>query len=377
MTEADLSNWRTAPHSRWAFNHIPEIMPVAKIAAAAPAAPLPRGAKDFSAFQVTASDGRALGLIDFLDATETDVFLVLHRGAVIFAHYANGNAPGTPHILMSASKAVTGLLTGILAVRGDIDTAAPIERYLPELASSAFAGATLRQLIDMRSGVDLSPDESQKEYIAAGWAPGDAPDHRSFMAALKTAKPHGGPFHYISANVDVLGWALERATGKSFAALVSEHLWTPMGAQTDACVITDRAGSARATGGICATAADFARLGRIMVLDGKADGRAVVPPEIVADIATGGDPTAWETGDWGAFFKPVGKTMRSRSGWYAVDDAPGYLFAMGIHGQNLFVDRADDIVVVKFSSQAAFFDYPAMLLTHRAFQALRKFLIET
>jgi hypothetical protein len=47
---------------------------------------------------------------------------------------------------------------------------------------------------------------------------------------------------------------------------------------------------------------------------------------------------------------------------------------MGIHGQNLFVDRANDIVVAKLSSQAAFFDYQATLLTHRAFVALRKFL---
>jgi hypothetical protein len=66
---------------------------------------------------------------------------------------------------------------------------------------------------------------------------------------------------------------------------------------------------------------------------------------------------------------------RYRSGWYLVDDQPKTMFAMGIHGQNLFIDRANRIVVAKLSSWKQRIDYVPLWATHRGFERLQKKLI--
>ena len=83
-------------------------------------------------------------------------------------------------------------------------------------------------------------------------------------------------------------------------------------------------------------------------------------------MAYGGDHEAWRTGQWATNFASISKNMRYRSGWYVIDDAPQILFAMGIHGQNLFVDRANQIVIAKVSSQSQPVDPQAIWLTHKA-----------
>ena len=86
----------------------------------------------------------------------------------------------------------------------------------------------------------------------------------------------------------------------------------------------------------------------------------------------GGDKEAWAKGEWGGLFAKVHRQMSCRAGWYVTHDTPGTLFAMGIHGQNLFVDIARRIVIAKLSSQPAPFDYAAAMLTQRGAAALAK-----
>ena len=84
--------------------------------------------------------------------------------------------------------------------------------------------------------------------------------------------------------------------------------------------------------------------------------------------------TPGSKGEWGRLFSFAGKRLSYRSGWYVIDDQPKTLFAMGIHGQNLFVDRTNRIVIAKMSSQNNRSDYPAILLTHKAVDEFRRCL---
>lgn len=373
---ADLSNWRTAPHNRWAFRNVREIIPCAVVEAAGDAvSPLLAAPRSLDAFSLPVTGGRYLGLADFLCATATDAFLILHEGRIAHEFYDHGNGPHMPHIIMSATKSVTGLVAGLLQHDGILDVEAPVSRYVPEIANTAYGTTTVRHLLDMRTSVRLD-DEAQQAYDAAtNWSPspvGRSPVglHRFFESLAATESGHGGPFRYVSANTDLLGWVLERAAGRSFASLLSALLWKPMGAENDAYITLDCEGAPRCTGGLCTTVRDLARLGQLIVDGGRNGSRQVVPRAWIADVESNGDREAWRSGEFAASFGR--REMSYRSGWYAVHDAPGILFAMGIHGQNLFIDRANRLVIAKMSSQANPIDADAVALTHMAVAEIRR-----
>ncbi|XUM20904.1 serine hydrolase domain-containing protein [Bradyrhizobium oligotrophicum S58] len=250
-SSVDLSNWRTAPFSRWAFHNIRAILPVAEIESAPGSAwPLLASVVSFDDFSVRLPKGGTLDLDGFLKATATDGLLILHDGRIVFEHYDGGTDRDTPHILMSATKSITGLMVGILAGRGELDIDAEVTRYVPEVAATAYRGATIRQLLDMRAGVVFDGASLQAYADAAGWepvAPGTTPSLHDFFATMRVqAAPHGGAFSYVSSNTDLLGWAIERATGRSFASLVGSLLWKPMGASGEAFITPRPQGARRA-----------------------------------------------------------------------------------------------------------------------------------
>jgi CubicO group peptidase (beta-lactamase class C family) len=370
--KADLSNWRSPLHSRWAFRHVDEIIATA---------PIENEPRDVSALR---SASRGLGGSLFrklvLNAIRTDAMVVLHDGKLVFEWYARGNDAHTHHILMSATKAVMGLLAGMLHETGDLNLDAPVSTYVPEVATTAYQGATIRNLLDMRTGIVLDAGQQREYDVATNWDPiapgGKDTDLVSYLQNLTSAaKPHGGPFSYISANTDLLGWAIERATGQTVAALLSARLWKPMGAEDAAYMTLDRKGLARSAGGFCATARDFARLGQLIVDGGRRGAREIIPASVIGDIVNSGDADAWNKGQWGTAFASISKNMRYRSGWYMIDDQPKTMFAMGIHGQNLFIDRANRIVVAKLSSWKQRIDYLPLWVTHRGFEKLQQTLM--
>lgn len=370
---ANLSNWRTAPFSRWAFQHVADLVPTAPIAPSAAPRPLGSGPADVPGFSLSAPGGRTLDFAAFLDATETDAMVVVHNGEVVCETYAHGMGPHSPHILMSATKSVTGLIAGMLIGDGLLDPETPLSVYLPELAATSYETANLRHLLDMRAGVAFSPDDLKAYAEASGWdpAPEGAPGLHDFFAGLSApVTERDGPFRYLSPNIDLLGWVIERASGRRLADLVSERLWGPMGAEDPAAITLDREGAPRATGGMITTARDLARLGLLIQDGGVRDGVQIVPASWMTDMASGGDPAAWRAGDWAPLYGK--RTVRYRSCWYMIDEDPPLMFAMGIHGQNLFVDRRNALVIAKLSSQANAFDPGADYLTHAAVREIRR-----
>ena len=180
------------------------------------------------------------------------------------------------------------------------------------------------------------------------------------LASLpKDTQPHGEIFFYASPNTDMLGLVIERATGVRLHTYLSEKLWAPMGAKGPAMVTVDRAGSARAAGGMSLTARDLARFGELVLNAGRApDGRQVIPESWVDDMRRNGDRDAWLAGT----FLPTHPDGRYRSCWYQIGDAHDCFAGDGIHNQKLFVDPAANIVLVKYSSDPLPTDEPGTIL---------------
>lgn len=382
--QVTLANWRTAPFNKWAFHHVREIVPSADIPNDPEAvAALPTALEDLSSLGARDEAGRTLDLDGFLSATDTDALVILKEGRVIHESYANGMDRGTPHILMSVSKSMLGLLVGILVDRGTLDLGRQVTDIIPEVRATAYAGATVRDLLDMRAGIAFDEDYLATsgpiiEYRkATNWnplGPGESEsDLRAFFANLTESDgPHVGRFHYVSPNTDLLGWIIERSAGARYVDLMSELLWRPMGASRPAYVTVDRLGAPRVAGGMCATARDLALVGQMVASDGAIEGRQIVPAGWIADITGAGDPEAWNAGDFAEFYPGV--AMHYRSKWYVERPGPSggaLLFGLGVHGQNLFVDAARGLVIAKFSSQALPLDEAGIALTTRWVTAAR------
>jgi CubicO group peptidase (beta-lactamase class C family) len=382
--QVTLANWRMSPFNRWGFQHVREIVPSADIANDPDDLwRLPPVKADFTSLTVDDGKGGCIGFDAFLSSTQTDAFVLVHRGRVLCEHYANGMTPTTPHILMSVSKSMLGLLAGILASNGVLDINAPAERYVPELCASAFQGATVRQLLDMRVGLAFEEDYLATsgpivQYRkATNWnplEPGEtATDLRAFLPTLTaTSGLHGGAFNYVSPATDLLGWIIERATGRRYADLFSDLLWMKLGAARSCYITVDRLGAPRCAGGMCMTAMDLARVGQLLAQGGRRGANQIVAEAWLDDITTAGDPDAWLAGSLVPYFP--GRSMHYRAKWYVERGAQPVLSGLGIHGQYLLVDRARQIVMVKFSSQALPLDDDAIRMTYRAMDAIRALL---
>ena len=240
-----LANWRKAPFCEWSFRNVRRLIPTANIAASGAARALETSLEAIGHIGFNGHDGEPTTVGQALRATHTDAFVALRRVRIAMEWYGHGMSAATPHIVFSVSKSICGTLGGILVDRGLLDPDDGVIDYIPELASSVYAGCTIRHLLDMAVGIAFNEDyEDPKGDVvryrhAAGWDPlpaGEAPiDLRSFLARQKPdGAKHGEVFHYVSTNTDVLGWVYERACGQAYADILSEYLWGPLGAEHDA-----------------------------------------------------------------------------------------------------------------------------------------------
>ena len=374
-----LATWQDSPNVRWAFQHMREIIPTQLIAAS----PVPRpltAALDPSvgATPVTRLDRSAATADQVFADTWTDAVLVLHDGVLVEERYVDPMTPTTPHLLMSVTKSVVSCVAGILVGRGVLDPEAPISTYVPEVAGSGYDGATVRHLLDMRTGVAfretyLEPDsEVRVMERSMGWRPSDEGDPAGmyeYMTTLGTSGPHGGDFTYRSADTDMLGWVVERASDTRMADLITSLVWAPIGAEHDAHITCDPVGSAIHDGGLSATARDLARFGQMLLDDGFVDGVEVVPAAWLAD-ARHPSPAVRQ-----AFANTDNEEVLT-GGWYRnqfwfvpVPDGEA-LVCLGIHGQMVYVNRGTRTVGVKLSSWPDPQNSGYLIDTLRAFGAI-------
>ncbi|MHB8271747.1 serine hydrolase domain-containing protein [Bradyrhizobium sp.] len=372
-----LSNWRKAPFSGWGFRNVRRLVPTADIAAPGHAIPLERSLEDVGHIGFTGHDGQPTTIGRALPATSTDAFVVLRRGRIAAEWYGPGMDATTPHIVFSVSKSICGTLGGILLDRGLLDPDAPVIKYVPELKSSVYAGCTVRHLLDMAVGIAFNEDyddpkgDVARYRNAVGWDPlpaGDEPiDLRSYLCLQRPdGQQHGGLFHYVSTNTDVLGWVYERTCAKPYADIVSEYLWQPLGAQCPAYITVDAHNAMRAAGGVCVTPHDLARFGEMMRRRGVADGRQVVPAAWIDDINTRGDANAWARSELAEVFPQASY----RSQWYRIDRERDVLVAFGIHGQWIYIHPGAELAIIRMASEATPLDPDRVRGWRRGFDAI-------
>jgi CubicO group peptidase (beta-lactamase class C family) len=234
----------------------------------------------------------------------------------------------------------------------------------------------------MRTGVVFEEDylATQGKIIeyrkATNWNPvaKNEPerDLRSFYNLLTESDgPHGGKFHYVSPNTDLLGWLIEKASGSRYADLMEELIWKPMGATYPASITVDRLGAPRVAGGMSSTARDLAIIGQLIINNGVYNERQIIPSDWITDIKCNGSKQAWNKGDFAQYYPSMDMSYRSK--WYAerIGKDAKIIFGLGVHGQHLFVDIEKELVIAKFSSQPLPLDKEMIQLTTRWVNALR------
>jgi hypothetical protein len=347
------------PKLRWSVCHLRELLPTERVRRGL-GAPVPfRRAldDDIDALRFTPmGGGDSMSWAESLQVNYTDGILILHEGRIVYERYAGCLDEGGQHAAMSMTKSLTGLLAEMLVVEGRLDDAARVATIVPELQGSAFGSATVREVMDMTTALDYSEDYSDPEadiwvYNAAANPlpkPADYDGPRSYYEYLQTVRqagPHGEAFGYKTVNTDALGWILARTTGRSVSELLSERIWSRMGAEQDAYFTVDSIGTPFAGGGLSAGLRDLGRIGQLMLDEGAIAGRRLFAPEVVRRIRAGGDRRA--------FAKAGYRTLEGgsyRSMWWLFHDDHGAFAARGVHGQTIYVDPKARMVIVRFAS---------------------------
>jgi CubicO group peptidase (beta-lactamase class C family) len=315
--------------------------------------------------------------------TWTDAVVVLHDGQIVLEQYFSGMTQETPHLLMSVTKSVVGCIAGILVEQGLLDPDKQVSSYVPEIIGSGYEGATVRHLLNMRTGVAFREEYTNSDAEVRvmerymGWRPGEDDNEARgmyfYLTKLGTDNDHGGPFVYRSADTDMLGWVCERASGARMADLISLLIWQPMRAEFDAEITCDGVGSAIHDGGMSARARDLARFGQLILEDGYAHETSIVPEPWLRE-ARALDPDIR-----GAFAASDSESVLT-GGWYRNQFwfVPGPLgdlqLCLGIHGQMVLIDRATRTVSVKMSSWPTAQDPTALIDAIRAFVAAGRHL---
>jgi len=355
-TRVDPSNWHMYPQVKWSVRHMRELF------ASRDATPVERRPLELRLAPQPLDELRVRGEAgdmswqDFLTATHTDAAIVLHNGRVVFERYFDGMAPSDQHLLFSCTKSYCGLLAEILASRGQLDFSRAIESYLPEMANSAFAGATVRQVADMTDGVHFSEDYTDPTadiYAHAyqmGLSPHDPANpprgaYASAQALTRRDHPPGHTFAYRSVATDVLGWIVQRVAGKSLSQLYAEEIYTNIGAEGAAYFTTDAASMEIASMGLNVTLRDFVRFGEALRRGGRVGQRQVLPAEAIASITAGGDREAFARANM-----PTRQGWSYKSQFWCTHDRFGSIWMLGVRGQRMLICPGLNLVMAKFGS---------------------------
>lgn len=283
------------------------------------------------------------------DRTFTNAFMVLRDGQLVFEDYRNRMTADTPHIGFSMTKTITAMLIGQALDRGEIASLDDLaSSYVPALADGAYGRATIRNILEMRSGADIEEryDFGANPSLAAQiHEQANIRNERrfaDFAVGIASRSEPGSTFNYATLDTAVLGWVLEEATGERIENLMESRIWQPLGAEHDGHFIADGpVGVGRALNGMGFNASlrDFARLGQLMLDDGMAGDTRILPEGWVAQM-TAMKPTGMPAG---AGFPGYGLQT------WQIDGEPGAYAFVGLAGQFIYVHPSTNTVIIKLS----------------------------
>ncbi|GKY88940.1 serine hydrolase domain-containing protein [Sinisalibacter aestuarii] len=289
------------------------------------------------------------GTQEWIAERNITALVVLRRGELVHESYYLGTGPGDRRISWSVAKSFLAALLGIYVENGAIASIEdPVTKYAPELASSAYDGATIRNVLNMASGVAFNEDYldfwSDINRMGRVIALGGSLDDFAASITERRAAPGKG-FHYVSIDTHVLGMVLRGATGERIPELMNRHILGPLGLEAEPYYLTDGDGNAFVLGGLNLTTRDYARFGQMILQGGTWQGQPLVPTAWVNEMTAESAP------------RPSGTEPRYGYQWWLPDDPrPGEVFAQGVYGQYIWIDRAADVVIAINAADRGFLD---------------------
>lgn len=380
----DDGSYFNFPAMRWTVSNFRQLMPTVDVSRGlGNPTPLPEALRDdIDSLEFMPLGGtEPMTWEDSLHANYTDGIIVLHKGDVVYERYLGVLKPNGQHGAMSVTKSFIGTLAAMLVADGTIDPEKFVSDYVPELKASAYADATVRQVMDMTTGIKFSEDYANPnaevwQHASAG-NPLPKPvgyegprTYYEFLETIKKQGEHGDVFAYKTANTDTLAWVIARATGMPIDDLLSERIWSKLGAEQDAYFSVDSIGTPFAGGGFNAGLRDMARFGEMILNDGYYNGQQIIPAAAIADIRKGGNLDA---------FAAAGYTLLEgwsyRDMWWITNNEHGAFAARGVYGQTIYIDPTAEMVLVRFASHPTAANSAMDPTSLPAYHALAKMLM--
>ena len=280
---------------------------------------------------------------DWARERSVTALVVLEDAVVVAEEYFQGTGPGDRRISWSVAKSMLSVVFGTLHHDGTIpDLDAQVTDYVPELVGSSYEGATIRNVLNMASGVAFNEDYmdfwSDINRMGRALALGGTLDGFAASQKRRRGEP-GADWQYVSVDTHVLGMVMRGATGRTIPELMEERLFRPLGLEADPYYVTDGRGEAFVLGGLNLTTRDYARFGQMVLQGGAWQGRQVVPREWLdastVPSAPGGVPYGFQ---W----------------WIPADAAEGEFFARGVYGQYVYINRPLGVVIATNGADRAF-----------------------
>lgn len=376
---------RRFPMTRYSFSHMREFVPTKRVSrGSGKVRVLPVALRsDLGAVTFTPLRGTSPMRWDAsLKANFTDGIVVLHRGKVVYERYFGVTRPDTRHIAFSVTKSFVGTIAEMLIAEDRLDEGKPVAHYLPELAASGFGDATVRQVMDMTTGLDFSEDYTDPKSgigafsLAVGLTtrPPDyagPEDLYAFLPGVNKLGVHGDRFTYRTCNTEVLGWIVARIEGKPMEQVLAERIWQPLGMEGDADFVIDSAGISFTGGGLNPVLRDMARFGEAMRLGGQQGGRQVISAKAVESIRGGGRREDFAKAGYAML---PGWSYRSQ--WWVAHNPHGAYSARGINGQAIYIDPKAEMVIARFASHPVAANAALDPTSLPAYQAIAEHLMQ-
>lgn len=288
----------------------------------------------------------------FLEKYRTEAFLVIQRDTIVYERYFKGYDPAHLHTSFSMAKSVVSMLIGCAIADGMITNVDQrVTDFIPELEKNGFGKVTVKDLLQMTSGLKFNESYINPFGDAATFYYG----RRLYksMAKMKLKGPPKEHFEYQSGSSQLLGWVLERALRKAgdlrtITAYANDKLWAPLGMEYPATWSTDRKkdGIEKTFCCINAPARDFAKLGSLYLHQGEWRGKQLVPKAWVAQS------TRVDSANGSAWFYQYQWWLPSTEGDFEAE---------GILGQYIYVDPARELVIVRLSTNYGKVDWTPVL----------------
>jgi len=340
----------------WNNKNLHRMFPTVNVYRAGPVRELGyRPMPEIASFEITTPEGK-MTFAEFLNSDQSTAMgvVIVHQGKIVFESYPRQQAYEKP-IYWSVTKAFVSTLVAILEDRGLVNVSKPIENYIPELANSSFAGVTVRNFLDMATGVDCPEEYKDHDScyyrysmtIGDGYWTDKSPDNPyTFLASVKAERwtEQGTSFSYSGANTFILGWLVEKITGMPFQDALSREIWTRIGAESDASLLAPRFGVPNTHGGLMARVRDVARFGLLFTPSyGVVSDKKIISDRYLDLILNGGNPDLLKNARYGAPKDPTIKHNVYQ--WDTVWSNNDFLKG-GWAGQGLLINPERDLVAV-------------------------------